>query len=610
MRLRARLVLIIAAASLGPLVLLGVGATRVSTRLMEERAGEVQASTAQGLALFVDTWVDLQVAALLRQGRTFDLAALDDEARLQVLRLVYQQTPEARAVALVDATGVERAPGVYLGPGVAETSGRAPVDADHYARFRRALPPERLRSEPTRAAALGPAWVPEGEARPVLPLALRLPGDGGVLGVELGLDDLSRAFESERSDGREVSLLDAAGRRILGEGNLADPSALSSLAGAAVNASEIHYVTSAGEEVLASTAPVPSAGWTVLVVEPLSLSEAAAREIRTATLYFGGVAAVLSIVLGVLYSRQISGPVVQLKDGALEVAEGRFGRRVELAGSDELTELARAFNFMSHRLARNQEELQRQQAEIEAFNVELQARVEERTRELREAQAQLVQSASLAAVGELGAGLAHELNNPLAGILGLVQVLRAREGSVGGGSPLLATVEEQARRCSDIVGQLLRLSEAGQARAPVDRREWDVVDLREVTGDVVALVGGAMRQRGLSLALEEGEALEVRGERAELAQALTQLLTTLRAAAEDGASLVLRGRAQGQEVSLEVAVSAVSPEGRSDDWKASGLGFWAARRTLAAHGGRLVQPAELTSGSRATWTLVLPRAEA
>jgi len=610
-RLRTRLVLFIAAATLGPLALLGVGATQVATRQVLERSSEVQARTAEGLALYADTWLSLQIAALKQQAAAFPVAKLDDSDRLQFLRLVYRQSPHAQIVTLTDLSGADLAPGVFQDTGFDLVDPpRDLIDADRYRDFRKALPLRALAQERPGSHALGQLNPISDRGAPVLPVALRLEGREVVLGVELGLDPLAQRFGDARRGEAELALLDASGRILLGGEGLVDPAAFRSLRSGDIAASEVRYANQSGTEVLASSAAVPAASWTVVVAEPLAVSQLAATEIRDRTAYIAAVSAVLALLVGVLFSRQLSDPVVVLKDAAMRVARGQYGHEVEPQGADEQVGLAHAFNYMSKQLARDQREIGRQRKEIEAFNLELQARVDERTRELREAQEQLVASAGLAAVGELGAGLAHELNNPLAGILGLTQVLRAK---AGGGGGMLASIESEARRCTEIVAQLLRISEGGRssvaaAGEPVDRGHWDVVDLRQLLSDVLTLVGGPFRQRGVALVHEEGTALQVRADPAELGRALTQLLTTVRGAAAGGSTLRVHGVRTEDEIRLVLELSEVAESGRSDDWMAAGFGFWAARRSVEDHGGHLVVPAELTQGEGASWTLVLPEA--
>ena len=104
--------------------------------------------------------------------------------------------------------------------------------------------------------------------------------------------------------------------------------------------------------------------------------------------------------------------------------------------------------------------------------MELQQRVAERTKELQQSQARLVQSSRMAAVAQLGAGLAHELNNPIAGILGLAQVAQVQEE---GREELLQAIEGEALRCRDILRALQRFSGAGSAAAMQRIHLWKLV---------------------------------------------------------------------------------------------------------------------------------------
>ncbi|MCK6506379.1 HAMP domain-containing protein [Myxococcota bacterium] len=321
-----------------------------------------------------------------------------------------------------------------------------------------------------------------------------------------------------------------------------------------------------------------------------------------------GVAAAVSVVLGLLVSRQVTVPVLSLRDAALAVAEGEYGRRVESQpGGGELTELTHAFNFMSRKLQLDRELIATKNAEIEAFNRELQDRVDERTRQLRDAQEQLIRSARLAAVGEMGAGLAHELNNPVAGILGLAQVLAARGGAE---AAMLRSIEEQARRCAEIVSRMQRFSRLEADRGPVDRHGWAVVDLALVIEEVLGLVQASYRDRGVELARDLGPGLLVRGDTAALRQALDQVLQTMRAAAGPGARLFVHGHGDEDHVLVDFSLGGAPLRVGQDDWMAAGMAFWAARQAFAAHGGLLEEPTLPPQGpiSEARWRLRLPRA--
>src|SRR5205823_6201011 len=133
------------------------------------------------------------------------------------------------------------------------------------------------------------------------------------------------------------------------------------------------------------------------------------------------------------------------------VGQGQLDRRVEVSSGDEVAELAGTFNRMG-------EELHASRAEIERWNRELEGRVVERTRELKEAQAQLVQAQKLAALGQLGAGVAHEIKNPLGGVIGHVQLLLADKTPEHTDYQDLQCIDEAARRASQVVQNLLRFS--------------------------------------------------------------------------------------------------------------------------------------------------------
>jgi signal transduction histidine kinase/DNA-binding response OmpR family regulator len=93
--------------------------------------------------------------------------------------------------------------------------------------------------------------------------------------------------------------------------------------------------------------------------------------------------------------------------------------------------------------------------QLKEFSEELEHRVEERTRELREAQGQLIQSEKLASVGKLAAGVAHEINNPIGVILGFAQVLLKRTPEDDPMHRPLSVIEREGVRCKNIVQDLL-----------------------------------------------------------------------------------------------------------------------------------------------------------
>jgi C4-dicarboxylate-specific signal transduction histidine kinase len=284
-------------------------------------------------------------------------------------------------------------------------------------------------------------------------------------------------------------------------------------------------------------------------------------------------------------------PVEDLRAAAVALTARDRGRRVLPAGDDEMEALGRVFNTMAESLERDAVLIAENTARIEGFNARLQATVEERTAELRAAQARLVEAARLAAVGELGAGVAHELNNPLAGILGLAQVLERRVGDPEAAG-LLSSLSAEARRCVALVAHLRAVAGAGEGGAGPAVVEW-----APMLHEVAALVAGPLRARGVTLAVSAAGAGAVWAPPAVLRPALVQLLLARGAALPAGGRICLTA-APGGGLRLALDGPTIAD---TDDARAASVPLWAARRALADLGASLDAPP-----APADWLLHLP----
>ena len=153
------------------------------------------------------------------------------------------------------------------------------------------------------------------------------------------------------------------------------------------------------------------------------------------------------------------------------------------ATADATVEFGEIFNNIMHITEQKAEELRRAKEQLEQSNKTLGLKVEERTQELQSAHNQLVQADKMSAVGQLAAGIAHEINNPLCVILGFAQAIAK---SVAQGDPLsepLRAIERESLRCKSLVKDLLTFSRSSQSseRAPSDlnsvvERAWSLVE--------------------------------------------------------------------------------------------------------------------------------------
>jgi signal transduction histidine kinase len=160
------------------------------------------------------------------------------------------------------------------------------------------------------------------------------------------------------------------------------------------------------------------------------------------------------IVTGLIIASKISRPILRMRDVSLAVAAGDLDQRTGVRGRDEVGQMAAVFDLMTFRLRRRTAQANQLHAEALRRSEELaQANLR-----LQQAQAQLVQSEKLAAVGQLSAGIVHDVKNPLAVITGLTEELQESLGKDQSTRTALAQIRENAVRASGIVTDLLKFA--------------------------------------------------------------------------------------------------------------------------------------------------------
>jgi len=218
------------------------------------------------------------------------------------------------------------------------------------------------------------------------------------------------------------------------------------------------------------------------------------------------VAAAVMLVLFVrLFYQWIFRPLKVLIKGSRRVASGQFQYRIKLESNDEMSELAAAMNDMTARFQAIRDDLDRQ--------------VQVRTK-------QVVRSEQLASVGFLAAGVAHEINNPLASIALCAESLEGRFGELAPADDdqyavikhYLRMIQDEAFRCKDITERLLDFSRIGDVKR-------HTADLRELVQGVIEMVGHLGKYNEKHLELAPGEPLFAMVNSQEIKQVLLNLMT-------------------------------------------------------------------------------------
>ena len=297
----------------------------------------------------------------------------------------------------------------------------------------------------------------------------------------------------------------------------------------------------------------------VLGVLDITLSLARVDEeisaITRRTLAFAATTTVLlAMILAWIVRRGVVRPVRELVEGTRRVAQGDLTHRIPVRTADEVGALAVSFNRMT-------EALDKAQAELGILVATLEQRVEERTGELREAQAQLIQTEKLASLGKLSASIAHEINNPLSGILTYAKLLsrKLRAGApdaegVQAALQQLALVERETQRCCSIVRNLLDFA---RQREP----SFQPADVGAVMAEALSLLSNRLSIQNVEVTQELAPVPIIQADFGQLRQAFVNIVMNACEAMPKGGSL----RVVTREVNLpgEGRSGPLSPTGKS-----------------------------------------------
>lgn len=334
--------------------------------------------------------------------------------------------------------------------------------------------------------------------------------------------------------------------------------------------------------------------------------------------WFATAAAVgLLVAFLALFYRWIMRPLTELVAGSRRVAGGDFDFRIKLTTRDEMAELGEAFNLMTARFQEIRDDLDNQ--------------VQERTR-------QVIRNEQLASVGFLAAGVAHEINNPLASIAmcaesleGRIADLRTTANENAGDVDIdslretidvteryLGMIQTEAFRCKEITEKLLDFSRLGNAQR-------QLTDLREIVQQVIDMVShlGKYQDRRIvfAKATQSSEPILANVVPQEIKQVVLNLITNALDCLDTNGQLTISAEANGEWAELDFTDNGCGMTTetmthlfepfftRKRQGQGTGLGLSITYRIVTDHGGQIFAHSE-GPGRGAQFTVTLPLANA
>lgn len=297
-------------------------------------------------------------------------------------------------------------------------------------------------------------------------------------------------------------------------------------------------------------------------------------------------ALVPNLLLVLLIVRTISRPLQKLTVAAVQVTNGDYGTEVDLRESnDEIGLLADSFNEMSRKMAHDIEQL----------------------RHLNE---QLIRTEKLAAMGTLSAGLAHEVNNPLAAISSLIQMMQAKNDLNADTSEKLKLISTQIERITTVTRDMMDFARVRPAaKTSVDVNAAVEASLRLANFDK------SFQKLRLKMDLKS-DSSKVFADRDQLQQVFLNLFLNARDAMPNGGDLSVATYESKREIVIEIADSGSGIDEKNlkqifDPFfttkpagKGTGLGLAVCYGIVTAHGGRIEAAVRESNGTK--FSVVLP----
>jgi len=328
---------------------------------------------------------------------------------------------------------------------------------------------------------------------------------------------------------------------------------------------------------------------------------------------YTGCALLLIALLSWFFVWEVVGrPVKALERGTEHLAAGELGYQIAVRSKDEIGELAHSFNAMSN-------QLKAEHNENVAWTRTLEQRVEQKTRELKRAHEHALHTEKMASIGKMAAVLAHEINNPLSGILTYAKLLRKWIDNEDGGKnrrrdicDSLDLIASESRRCGDLVKNLLTFSRT----TPMNLQ---ATNLNQVIDRALRLIQHQLDLAAIQVEPDlDPELPLVLCDGAQIEQVLLALMMNALDAMPQGGNLWVTTKLSREDNAVRIVVRddgcGIPPEilprlfepflTTKETGRGVGLGLAISRSILERHNGNIEVQSEVGRGT--TFTVTLP----
>ncbi len=341
--------------------------------------------------------------------------------------------------------------------------------------------------------------------------------------------------------------------------------------------SEILEISENGKRYISAYYRIENSDFGVYVMIEKNEVENLWKNILYQVLFWIGIGIILAFSSAFVITGGITTPLKRLSEVAREYARLNFSVKTIYKGSakDEISDFTKAFSVMS-------DEIQRAWEEIKMWNTELEKRVEERTLQLKKTHDNLLISEKIAAVGTLGAGVAHEINNPLAASLGFIQILR-KKVSDENLKKYFDSIFNNLQRVRGIVEKLRQFSEV-QMKA-----DYKLINVNEVIKIAIDEIPEELKT-SKELEISSQEVPEIYSNEEQFKTAIYEILKNAYIASEskvkirvysDNNSLFVEIEDDGKEgIPQDIITRIFDPFFTLKKWEGVGLGLTVARTII------------------------------